>query len=264
MVVADLHVHTTNSDGRLTLETLPEAAREAGVEAVAVTDHDRLHPDLDDPVVERDGVTVVHGIELRVEPGSGERIDLLGYGVEPTDALASEVERIQRDRVERGRAIVEGLEDHLGVDLDVAVEPGLGRPDIARAVADHPDADYGYEETFEELIGDGDPFFVAREVPSFERGVELLGEACRLVGLAHPLRYDDPAAALGLAADLDAVELYYPYGREIDPAPVERAVREHDLLPTGGSDAHERTLGLAGPSAGDYRRFRAALERTPD
>ncbi|PSP75738.1 PHP domain-containing protein [Halobacteriales archaeon QS_1_68_20] len=264
MVVADLHVHTTNSDGTLTLETLPEAAQAASVDAVAVTDHDRLHPGLDGPVVERDGVTVVHGIELRVEPEEGERVDLLGYGVEPTDALAAEVERIQRDRVERGRAIVEGLEDHLGVSLDVAVEPGLGRPDVARAVADHPDTDYGYEETFDELIGDGDPFFVSRDVPSFERGVELLREACSLVGLAHPMRYDDPEAALELAADLDAVELHYPYGREVDATQVEQAIREYDLLPTGGTDAHEETLGVTGLDAAEYEQFRSALERTTD
>ena len=62
-VVADLHVHTTNSDGELTIPEIPTAAREAGVECVAVTDHDRYHPDLDAPVVELDGVTVVNGPE---------------------------------------------------------------------------------------------------------------------------------------------------------------------------------------------------------
>lgn len=260
MVAADLHVHTTNSDGRLTLETLPEAARRADLDAVAVTDHDRLHPGLDAPITELEGLTVVHGIELRVEPEGGERVDLLGYGVEPTDALVRAIERIQQNRIERGRAIVERLEDHLGVTLDVAIEPGLGRPDLARAVEAHPDTDFDYESTFDELIGDDGPLFVAREVPSFERGVELLRNACRLVGLAHPLRYDDPESALDLAVDLDAVELHYPYGREVDPAPVERAIRAHDLLPTGGTDAHDERLGLAGLDEAEYRRFRAALK----
>jgi predicted metal-dependent phosphoesterase TrpH len=265
MVVADLHVHTTNSDGTLTLNSLVDAARAADLTAVAVTDHDRLHPGLKAPVVERGGLTVVHGIELRVEPTdagggvAGERVDLLGYGVERTDALAAEVECLQRDRVERGRATVEGLEERLGESLDGAFEPGLGRPDIARAVADHPDLDYDYGAVFDEFIGDDGPLYVAREVPSFERGVELLRDACGLVGLAHPLRYDDPAAALALATGLDAVERHYPYEREVDPAPVERTVREHDLLPTGGTDAHGETLGLAGPDRTTYERFRTAL-----
>mgnify|MGYP000459968079 CR=1 FL=1 len=69
MVVADLHVHTPNSDGTLTLDRVPTVARAAGLEAVAITDHDRTHPDLDAPVSTRDGVDVIHGIELRVEAG---------------------------------------------------------------------------------------------------------------------------------------------------------------------------------------------------
>ncbi|PSQ58477.1 MAG: PHP domain-containing protein [Halobacteriales archaeon SW_9_67_25] len=257
MTVADLHVHTTNSDGALTLETLPAAARAAGVEAVAVTDHDRLHPALDAPVVERDGVTVIHGIELRVDSPAG-RVDLLGYGVERTEALTAELDRLQTDRVERARTIVDCLEDRLGVTLDVAFEPGVGRPHIARAVAESA-ADFGYTEAFEELIGDGRPCYVARDVPDFERGRGLLGEACGIVALAHPLRYEDPDAALELVADLDAVERYYPYGRAAETAPIEAAIDRHGLLATGGSDAHDDRLGQTGIDRTEYERVRSLL-----
>jgi len=258
MVVADLHVHTRNSDGSLTLEALPAAARAAGVEAVAVTDHDRLHPALDAPVTERDGVTVIHGIELRVDSRAG-RVDLLGYGAERTEGLTAELDRLQTDRVERARAIVDCLEDRLGVTLDVTFERGIGRPHIARAVADSP-ADVGYTEAFEALIGDGRPCYVAREVPGFERGRDLLGEACDLVALAHPLRYDDPDRALELTADLDGVELYYPYDRSVETAPVEAAIDRHGLVATGGSDAHDDRLGVAGLDRGEYGRVRALLD----
>lgn len=259
MVVADLHVHTTNSDGTLTVEGLPDVARAAGLDAVAVTDHDRLHPDLSAPVTQRGGVTVVHGIELRVE-AELERVDLLGYGVRPTDDLRATIERVQADRIERGRAIVSGLEADLGVDLDVAVEPGLGRPDIARAVAAHPETDYTVQAVFDELIGDGRPLHVARDVPGFDRGRRLLAEACDLVALAHPLRYEDPEAALALAADLDAVELSYPYDREVDPAPVERAAERYGLLVTGGSDAHDDAVGRAGLEAEEWAPVRDRLD----
>ena len=127
MVAADLHVHTTNSDGTLELAEVPAAARRAGLDAVAVTDHDRLHPGIDRPVAERDGVTLVHGIELRVESDAG-RVDLLGYGARPTDALTETVERVQRDRVERGRAIIDAVEAHLGHEIPVEPERGIGRP----------------------------------------------------------------------------------------------------------------------------------------
>jgi len=256
MVVADLHVHTTNSDGTLTLETLADAAEAADVAVVAVTDHDRLHPDLRTPVAEVDGVTVVHGIELRVEAPDG-RVDLLGYGARRTDALEALLEHLQTDRRERGRRIIECVEDRLDVDLPVEPRAGLGRPHIARAIDEA--TGYGYREAFAELIGDDCPCYVPRDVPSFEEGLEVLEEACGVVSLAHPYRYDDSEAALALCADLDAVERFYPYDREVDPRPVERAVERHDLLVTGGSDAHDETLGRAGLDRTAYRRFRAAL-----
>jgi predicted metal-dependent phosphoesterase TrpH len=257
MVIADLHVHTTNSDGTLTVETLPAAAAEAGVEAVAVTDHDRLHPDLDGPVDSLDGLEVVHGIELRVETEEA-RLDLLGYGVTRTEGLTELVADLQENRIERAREIVSCVEDRLGVDLDVPFEPGVGRPHIARAIAES-DHKYGYSDAFDRLIADDGPCYVARDIPSFEKGRQQLLAACDVVGLAHPFRYDDPEAALALTEHLDAVEVPYPYGRTVDTGPAERAASQHDLLVTGGTDAHEETLGVEGLDRDAYDRVRARL-----
>jgi predicted metal-dependent phosphoesterase TrpH len=258
MTIADLHVHTTNSDGTLTLETVPDAAREAGIETVAITDHDRLHPELDAPVTTVDGVEVIHGIELRVETDDGARLDLLGYGVDATDDLVALTERLQDNRIERAREIVDCVERREGVDLDVTFEPGVGRPHIARAIDDSESA-YDYQEAFDYLIGDDCPCYVAREIPAARAGIETLSVACAVVSLAHPMRYDDPGRALALAPELDAVERYYPYSHDTDTAVVERTVREHDLLVTGGSDAHDTTLGHAGLAGEEYDQFRASL-----
>jgi len=258
--VADLHLHTTASDGVLTVETLPAAARRAGVDWVAVTDHDLVHPELSAPVRVHDGVTVVRGIELRVEAGD-RRVDLLGYGVEPTPELTAELERLQQDRRERGRRIIERVESRLDVDLDLEPRPGIGRPHIARAIADSP-APYDVDRAFAELIGDGDPCYVARSVTPFERGVSLLSETAAMVGLAHPFRYPDPEAALELAADLDAVEYDYPYDRPVDTARLDQFCKDHDLLVTGGSDAHDETLGRAGLDKSAFDRFRRRLARS--
>jgi len=260
-VVADLHVHTTNSDGAIELAALPAAAERAGLDAVAVTDHDRIHPDLEEPVTVVDGLTVVHGIELRVDAGD-QHVDLLGYGVERTAALTHEIDRLQRDRVERGGKIVARVEDHLGIDLNLEPRPGLGRPHIAQAIAEHPDASYDVQGAFDELIGDGRPCYVARDVSSVDRGRELLEASCAFVGLAHPLRYEDPASALALTVDLDAVERWYPYGRDLDESAfdaVDRAIADHELLATGGSDAHDDRLGLAGLDRDAYEAVSARL-----
>ena len=258
-LVADLHSHTTNSDGEMALADVPVAAKAANLDAVAITDHDRLHPGLDTPWEYRDGVRLIHGIELRVE-ADGQRVDLLGYGVEPTMDLERETERLQTDRVQRGRQIIENLEAELGVELDIEAHPGLGRPNIARAVTEV--TDLSVNDVFDRYIGDDGPCFVARDVPDFETGRELLEDACALVGLAHPFRYDDPHAALELCEHLDAVERWYPYADDIDPEPdlLAEAIGTFDLLSTGGSDAHDHTLGVSGMTPTAYDRFLAATE----
>ncbi|MFC7070426.1 PHP domain-containing protein [Halobaculum lipolyticum] len=272
MVAADLHVHTVVSDGQFTLDTLTAAARRAALDAVAVTDHDRIHPALDSPVSVRDGVTVVRGIELRVDTGpDGERVDLLGYGVGgeaaapgAEDALRAECDRLQRDRRERGRRIVESVEEFLDVDLGLEPREGMGRPHVARAIHES-DADYDYEGAFAHLIGDDGPCFVPRAVTPVDEGVELLRDACALVGLAHPFRYDDPDAALSLCVehDLDAVERFYPYADAVadDPARVEALAREHDLLLAGGTDAHGEEVGVDGL---DAPRWATVRDRLPE
>lgn len=132
---ADLHVHTTNSDGDLVLDEIPAAATEAGIAAVAVTDHDRIHPGLDAPLVRIDGIDVIHGLELRVEVESlFERIDLLGYGVTESPALCAELDRLQANRKTRSARIIELVERELGITLDMEVHDGIGRPHIARAI----------------------------------------------------------------------------------------------------------------------------------
>ena len=267
---ADLHVHTTRSDGRLEPDAVAEAARQVGISVVAITDHDVLppfevsdvRPTGGDRIDERDGtadggrMTVVAGIELRVEPDDGDRLDLLGYGVHRTDELAELCRTLGDERRTRGQKIVELVEEHEGVTLDVEVDEGTGRPHVARAIDAHPDIDLGYQDAFDELIGSGCPCYVRRRcLPSFDRGRRLLAAACDVVSLAHPLRYRDPEAALERATVLDAVELAYPYTEPVDIGPVERTIAEHDLLATGGSDAHGEVLGVAGLDRESYRRL---------
>ncbi|MFP4590364.1 MAG: PHP domain-containing protein [Halobacteriales archaeon] len=239
-VVADLHVHTTRSDGAIDPDDLGRLAADRGLEVVAMTDHDQLPP----TDVGGEGATVVGGIELRVEAADVGRVDLLGYGVRRTASLEATIEHLQADRIERARAIRERLEDRLGVTLEVDLEAGVGRPHLARAVA--AATDLGYQAVFDRYIGRDGPCYVPRDVPSFERGRRLLREACDLVVLAHPMRYRDPARALALVSGLDGLEFAYPYedARALDRL---AGLIAGDPLRTGGSDAHRLDdLGRAG------------------
>jgi predicted metal-dependent phosphoesterase TrpH len=252
-VTADLHLHTTASDGTLTVDELPDAAHAAGLQWIAVTDHDRIHPELSSPVTTSAGINVIRGIELRVQTDT-QRLDFLGYGVESTPALARETKRLQANRVERAEAIVDRVEDRLGIDLGFEGDDGVGRPHIATAIAESA-APYDYAGAFAELIGRDCPCYVSRDITPVDQGLELLRDSCRVVSLAHPLRYDDPEAALEYATAVDAVERYYPYETTVDSTPVSAAVDRHDLLVTGGSDAHGQTLGAAGLSETQFEAF---------
>jgi predicted metal-dependent phosphoesterase TrpH len=245
----------------MSLDEVPVAAKRAGVDVVCITDHDRLNPTLDGPVTHAEDVTILHGIELRVDAGPF-RVDLLGYGAHSTGPLAEEVDRLQRNRIERGREMAERVESRLGVTLDIEFEAGIGRPHIARAI-DRSEADISYGGAFDELIGNNGPCYVPRAVPEFDTGVRLLRESCGLVGLAHPFRYDDPQAALDLCAKLDAVEGHYPYGHEVDDELLDDTVDAHDLVRTGGSDAHDNVLGKAGLTPSEYREFCGAIRLHP-
>ena len=256
-IVADLHSHTTASDGTLAIKEIPTAAKEAGINWVAVTDHDRIHSGLDDPITTIEGINIIRGIELRVQTDS-QRIDLLGYHVEPTEELTSEITRLQENRINRARKIIACVEAELGVSLDIEAKSGIGRPHIASAI-DESDAAYDYKEAFEELIGKECDCYFAREITDLDEGIRLLKDACSIVGLAHPLRYDNPEAALEITEKLDAVERYYPYGKELDTSIVECAIERNDLLVTGGSDAHNKRLGQAGLSKSQFEEFSTML-----
>ncbi len=256
---ADLHVHTTASDGTLTIDRLPAAAAAGGVDLVAVTDHDVIHSELPEPVVSIDGIVVVRSIELRVQTPV-QQLDLLGYAVSRTRNLVDELDRLQRDRIDRGARIIDAVESRLGIELGIEPRAGIGRPHIARAIADS-DAPYDFDGAFDELIGNDGPCYVARDVTPFDRGLELLTDACAFVSLAHPFRYPDPAAALSRLGLLDGVERYYPYGFDVDTDRLDAAIDRHGLLATGGSDAHDERLGRVSIDGADAAAVRAAIPR---
>ena len=254
-IVADLHVHTTASDGVLEIAEIPAIASQNGLSAVAITDHDRLHPDLESPTTRRDDITLIRGIELRVEADDGKRFDLLGYVARESQELVALCERIQSNRISRAKAMSDRLEDQLGIQLDIDFTHGVGRPHLAQAVSTHPRTDLSERDVFRELIGSGKPCYVSRWVPSIDNGLAILEDACALISVAHPFRYNDIERTLALARRVGAIERWYPYERTLSTNPVASAITQYNLLPTGGSDAHDRHLGKQGVPQEAYDHF---------
>lgn len=265
---ADLHVHTTNSDGKFLPPTedqskLIEKAKENNLRAIAITDHDTFLDDLPSVTV-INNVDVINGIELRVRvPEADERVDLLGYGINPSkkEQLNHLTDKMLEERWNRADKVINNIKNQTGVKLDIELsrsEP-IGRPHIARAVVDNEKLQYETEqEVFDQLIGSNCDAYEKRNIPTISYGIRILKECCNFVSLAHPYRYNNIREVLKYASEIDGIEYYYPYDETpIDYDEVECAIKWfQDVIKTGGSDVHEKqTLGTSGLTEQEYNQF---------
>lgn len=256
-IVADLHVHTTESDGTTEPSRIPDLARENNLDVIAITDHDMYH-DFGQPVVNRGDVNIISGMELRVKAESiGERVDLLGYGVTSSEELDRIVESVRSNRKKRAEEIVSRIEEKTGAELDINPNVSTGRPHIAKAVDRNDEIPYDYQGTFDNLIGKDHYCYVSRDIPSFNEGVEVLKKSSLCVSLAHPYRYKNVEKAVEMTENLDAIECNYLYSDSIESGnlPREKA-SQFEIGVTGGSDAHEPTsIGSCGLNREEIDNF---------
>mgnify|MGYP001148716361 CR=1 FL=1 len=252
---ADLHVHTRWSDGTQTLEELLLRAREVGLRAVAVTDHDLVSPDLSGPVDVRGGIEVITGVEIKAEI-LGEPGEILGYFVEPGHpALRRLFSWMAQARQERMRTMVGRCGEVLGIPIsyeEVRAKAGgsVGRPHLAQVLVERGVV-ASLEEAFARYLGDGGICYVPLPRPTSAQVIEAIRAAGGLAALAHPgfQGFSHWRAVLQSLKDqgLRGVELFYPYntgchcdGRPLNPGLGELPglVAELGLIPTGGSDDH--------------------------
>lgn len=284
----DLHIHSTASDGTLSPSEILKRARQQGLAAISITDHDTMAgcreaiaaglPDLP---------AFVTGVEISAAPPSfypvPGSIHMLGYGISPDDdRLNGILETLQDSRRNRNPGIISRLND-LGFDItmdEVIAESGapdqLGRPHIARTMVKKgiaPD----FNAAFDRYIGNHRPAYVDKYRVPFHEAVNTVHQAGGVAVIAHPGLYDAgsdmmPASAMAAfaAAGIDGVEVYYPEHTPRQTDHYKALAARHGLLITGGTDFHggmkpEITLGAG---YGDlhipedlFRRLMAALAR---
>jgi predicted metal-dependent phosphoesterase TrpH len=250
---ADLHVHSSASDGTEPPAEVMRRAAQAGLDVVALTDHDTTAGHAQARGALPASLTLVPGMELSCLL-DGRSLHLLAYLFDPDDPpLAAQTRRIRGDRVRRARAMVDRLAG-LGVPItwdDVAAIAGssvVGRPHIARAMV-ASGAIASPEQAFTlDWIADGGRAYVTRYALDPVRAIGLVRAAGGVAVIAHPradralLVADDQIAGLA-AAGLAGVEVFHPD----QPADVQAGLlgltRELGLIATGGSDDHGRLTG---------------------
>jgi 3',5'-nucleoside bisphosphate phosphatase len=245
----DLHTHSHVSDGTDAPRELVAAAARAGLDVVALTDHDTTAgwAEAAEAAVEH-GVALVPGMELSCR-AAGTSVHLLSYLHDPDAAgLLAEAERTRTARTDRAHHMVRLLSadyDIAWADVEAQTEPGttVGRPHIADAlVALGHAADRS--AAFATVLSADSPYYVPHHAPDAVRAVELVREAGGVPVLAHPA-----ASRRGAVVPEDVIRRMVDAGLaglEVDHRDHDRSQREHlrdlaqslGLLVTGSSDYH--------------------------
>jgi predicted metal-dependent phosphoesterase TrpH len=277
----DLHAHTTASDGTFSPRDLVAHAREVGLSALAITDHDTDAGWDEGLATGRElGVEVVPGIELSVEDDFGgvfARFHLLGYECSRDSRLLSqEVPRLQAERDKRNHEVLEVLAG-MGMSIEfaelrAAAGNQAGRPHIAQLLLEKGHVS-SLQEAFDRYLDSSAPAYRPKAVMKARDAVRAIREAGGVAIWAHPpFDRKKKNAASGewkerfswqqynsilqawIAWGLDGLETHYPtYDLDEIEWTHSRAC-EHSLIASGGSDFHgwrKKNLlgdcGLSGP-----------------
>ena len=250
MTVIDLHAHSSASDGTDTPADLVAAASRAGVDTLALTDHDTVQGwSQAARAAASHGVTLVRGVEVSAR-WRGVSVHVLGYLPDPSHPeLAAELERTRTSRLTRmDRMVALMSEAGLPVDIDrvrAELTPGatLGRPHLADALVREGVVD-DRDEAFARYLHSEGPFYIAHYAPEAARAVEVVRAAGGVAVLAHP-RARLRGRVLPTSAIHDLVDAGLA-GLEVDHrdnAPDDRDLlrelaRDRGVLVTGSSDYH--------------------------
>ncbi len=249
----DLHVHSTASDGTLSPADVMIASAEAGLDVVALTDHDTLAGWPEAFAACPAGLTVVPGLELSCVYSAADQppisVHLLGYLVDPAHpGLLAELARLQDERRRRGERIVEklvaaGYPISWRRVLEFAAGGSVGRPHVGRALLEAGVVS-SVDEAFAELLSAAGPYYVRKADIDAVAGVRLIRAAGGVVVFAHPAAgrrgrvVDEQAIAVLTQAGLAGIEVDHP-----DHLPAERETLRAlaatlGLVATGSSDFH--------------------------
>ncbi|CCF13100.1 PHP domain protein [Brevibacillus laterosporus GI-9] len=278
-ISCDLHTHTLASDGTTTPAENVQLAKEAGLNAVAITDHDTIAGIAE--AIQKGmelGVEVVPGVEISTAH-EGKDIHILGYFIPFEDPAFHEALAQLRDvRHLRNLKLIARLQE-IGVDITVedvyrrktSDDKNIGRPHIAEELVIKGLAT-SIDDAFRKYLGEGGAAYVNVERIEPLEAINMIKKAGGVAVIAHPGLYQNNELVEELIVyGLDGIEINHPDNSEEDKAVYRQFAEEYGLIVTGGSDFHgyrgnqtfHAPLGAYGTSsdAVDKMRRLAALRQ---
>lgn len=247
---ADLHCHTTCSDGSKKPEEIVLLAKQIGLSALCITDHDSIQAySLALPIAKQENIELITGVEFSTVH-QGVSIHILGYSFPPNAPLLQTFcEKHHLRREQRNRDILKLLEKH-GMPLteneflssldqtDLKQGKTIGRPHIAEVMIKK-----GYvktvQEAFNKYLGEGKCCYAEGAFFSTLETIELIHEAKGLAIIAHPHLIDVPHILQDLLTlDFDGIECYYAKFPMSDHERWLKIAKKKNWIVTGGSDYH--------------------------
>lgn len=250
---ADLHCHTTLSDGSLGIEEVIAQAKRNRIDCLAITDHDNL-ASVSRAVVlgQRYGIRVLPAVEISaVDSARGKKVHILCYMPKKPDRLEGLCLRTCEARKQRGKSMALKVLEQYPIALENIVKYAAGGKAIYKCHIMHALMDYGYTtelygEVYESLFN-AKTGLCAEEVrsetennPDVRFALELIHSAGGTAVLAHPKVYDsfDLLEELAASGKLDGVEVYHESANEECEKMLEGIADRFGLIRTGGSDFH--------------------------
>ena len=245
MELADLHIHSTASDGVFTPTRIVEIASEQGLAAIAIADHDTVGG-VDEALEagERLGVEVIPCVEISATHQTKTEVHMLGYFIDHRNAeLKAWLETLLDARRQRARRMVEKLNE-VGVPVsfervaEIAAGGAIGRPHVARAIVESGRAS-SLDSAFGRFLVPGCPAFVSRQQVAPLEAVETITRFGGVACCAHVAKLKCDELIVELARHgLGAIEVFHPDHGPASMRFYSILAAKLGLVATGGSDAH--------------------------
>lgn len=258
-MIGDLHCHTHLSDGSMSLDDLIFYAKRAGLDFIALTDHDTMDGVTRAEVLgRRYGINVLPATEISCVDGeTGKKVHILCYLPEKPDRLQGLFSQILDSRTKAGKRIIRAVMRYYPVTEEHIERYTLGSKSIYKAHIMRALMDLGYDcqshgELYYELFAPNGGLCARDcEYPDVYNVIEAIRSAGGIAVLAHPPTYDSMKLMQTLAEKnlIHGVETYHPSISKDDTAAICKLAEKYGLIKTGGSDFHGLLTSKPNPLA---------------